>query len=942
MDDKMDILLIEDNSADSNLIKIYLKEAYMGMFALTVAANLQEGLKFLEENNFDVIIIDLSLPDSTGLDTFKAVHAAALEKPIIVLTGLEDESVGISTVKLGAQDFLIKGKLGIQGLKRSINYSIERYKLLQSLSEKTKMLEEKTADLLIEKQKLAQAQKLAHIGNWEWNMKESSFTCSDELFRILGVEQSELKITYQDFLDFVYPDDRAIVVTAIEESINYLKAFDFFHRIVRRDGSVRHIHTRGELQLDEQNNILKVIGTEQDVTERKKEEELEQLSMVATKSYNAVIIADNQGRIEWVNEGFTRLFGYKLEDVQGTYGEILRRGQQTGLSPDADFYKTILREKTPLSYESKNYSKDGQEYWVVTSLTPIVNEVGEIHKIISIDSDITKQKRAEEELIISNRIAEHSLLKGNKALEELNKAKQQLEELLKVKEQFLANMSHEIRTPMNAIVGFTNLLLKSDLSAENKQYLKAIQTSGENLLVIINDILDFSKLESGKIRFENIQFKLSQLVSMIVELMLPKAVEKSIKLSADISDSIPEYLVGDPTRLNQILINFIGNAIKFTTQGGVKIAANVTAENEESVELEFKITDTGIGIPPESLPKIFESFTQASNDTTRKFGGTGLGLTITKQLVEQQGGKIAVTSKVNEGSCFSFKLTFQKTLSHEEAGLAVFNDNENKFPLEGIKILLVEDNSLNQLLAGKILSNWKCVVDVAENGLIAVEKIANNDFDLILMDIQLPEMDGHEATQYVRKEMKTPKSDVPIIAMTAHAFVDEAEKCLKSGMNDYISKPFDEKKLHSKICKMLAKNEKFISNFKLRNAESTLDNANRYADLSYLKTIAKGDNKFILKMISVFINQTPDLLKSIQLNIINEDWEALKLNIHKMKPSISFMGVKELESVVMEIKDLSEKKISSNELFVLGNKMEQICNDTIKELNIEKTFYEGA
>jgi len=806
-DDKIGILLIEDNSDDARFIDIYLRQSYNNLYRLTAVSSLAEGLELLKNANFDVIIIDLSLPDSNGINTFRDVYAVASEKPIIVLTGLEDESVGISTVKLGAQDFLTKGQLNANGLKQSINYSIERHKLLNALSENAKMLQEKTADLLREKQKLAQAQQVAHIGSWEWNVKDNSFTCSDELFRILSVKPNELNVARREFLDFIYAEDRRSVVIAIEDAIKERHAFDIFHRIILRDGSIRDIHTRGELLFDEENNITKIIGTEQDITERKKEEELEQLAMVASKSYNAVTIANKEGKIEWVNAGFTRLFGYKLNDVKGTYGQILRRGEKTGLSPEADFYKIILSEKKPLSYENKNYSKDGHEYWILTSLTPILDEKGNVEKIISIDSDITKQKRAEKDLILANEIAEESIAKGNMALEELYKAKQLLEDSLKVKEQFLANMSHEIRTPMNSIIGFTNILLKTELNEENKKYLGAIHTSGQNLLVIINDILDFSKLGSGKINFESIRFKLGKLINMLAELMRLKANEKNIRLTIEIDENIPENIIGDPTRLNQILMNLVGNAIKFTNSGEVKIIVSLLKRTENNLELNFKVKDTGIGIPQESIDRIFESFTQAANDTSRKYGGTGLGLSITKQLIELQGGKISVKSKLNEGSVFEFALKFKPAIQHDKAKLVAPESLNGKFPLDGVKVLLVEDNSFNQLLATKILENWHCAVDIADTGIIAIEKAEKNNFDVILMDIQLPGMDGYETTNFIRNKIAAPKCDVPIIAMTAHAFANEVEKCLKSKMNDYISKPFDENMLYDKMLHVLHLNE---------------------------------------------------------------------------------------------------------------------------------------
>ncbi|MGZ3932782.1 MAG: response regulator, partial [Bacteroidia bacterium] len=288
MDETIHILLVEDNPADAGLIKIYLHESYAMQFSLSVAENLNQGLDLIGSRTFDVIIIDLSLPDSFGLNTFKDMYAAAPEIPIIVLTGNEDESVGINTVKMGAQDFLVKSKLSVKGLKQSINYSIERYKLLKSLSENAKKLEEKTADLLKEKHKLAQAQKLAQIGSWEWDVSARLFTCSDEFYDIFGVRPGEIIFDPEKFIDFIHPEERYDVKTILEESLRELKPFDLYHRIIRPDGAVRMLHALGQPLANDEGKAIRMVGTEQDVTQRQKEEQHEQLAMVAIKSYNAV------------------------------------------------------------------------------------------------------------------------------------------------------------------------------------------------------------------------------------------------------------------------------------------------------------------------------------------------------------------------------------------------------------------------------------------------------------------------------------------------------------------------------------------------------------------------------------------------------------------------------------------------------------------------------
>lgn len=807
MEEHIKILLVEDNPADSRLIEIFLKVSYGPNFSLITAPKLSDCLSILDNETFDIIIVDLTLPDSRGLDTFIDIQQKASHTPIMVLTGVEDEEIGISAMKLGAQDFLMKGKLHNVELKRSINYSIERYKLLSELSQYTGKLKEKSDDLLREQLKLAEAQKLAKIGSWELNLADRSISWSDELYRIFGIEPLKFKITYRKFLEFVHEEDRIYTENIIAESFRVLKSFDFIFRIVRPDNSVRTLHTKSEIICDQDGKPIRILGTSQDVTDRFHEQELEKLVLAATKSYNSVIISNSSGKIEWVNEGFTKLTGYTLEEVINTFGEVLRKGEIDCIVEQQNIFEHILKQRKPLTYECKNYSKFGKEYWIITTVTPVFGKNGEVERIIAIDTDITLRKKMEEELKQANRIAEHSLIKGGKALNELMEAKSQLEESLKVKEQFLANMSHEIRTPMNAIIGFTNLILKADLNEENKQFVNAIKTSGENLLVIINDILDFSKLESGKINFEKIDFSLPPLINTLMELMLPRANEKKINLVSSIDNNVPLNLIGDPTRLNQILINLTGNAIKFTSKGEVKITVTLVTEDEQNAELEFSVIDTGIGIKEDKLSEIFESFTQGANDTARKFGGTGLGLTISKQLVENQGGSISVKSKINEGSCFSFRLKFRKSnKSHKSTDPRIQSNEDSEMNLEGVRVLLVEDNLMNQLLAKKILKNWKCIVELAENGLVAVEKASHNDFDIILMDIQMPEMDGYEATTRIRS-LPDIKRNVSIIAMTAHAISGEAEKCISLGMDDYISKPFDENNLYNKITGLINKNK---------------------------------------------------------------------------------------------------------------------------------------
>jgi PAS domain S-box-containing protein len=926
MDPKVNILLIEDNPADSELVNIFLKSVYANKATLAIADSLDKGFRLIDDSVFDVIILDLSLPDSWGLDTFSKLHIKTPDTPIIVLTGIEDEKIGIDAVKMGAQDFLLKGKIKGSDLQRSINYSIERHKLLQSLAEKTNAL-------YFEKQKLAEAQKLAHIGSWEWDIATKKISWSDEFFRIHGMQPQEEELSSDKLLAYVHPDDKDYLNNIIQDIIRTAKEMTFIYRIVRKDGAVRTLYSSGEVVKNDKGELIKVIGTGQDATDRIQEEEMEKLATAATKSFNSVIIADEHGNIEWVNEGFTTLTGYRLEEVKGSHGESLRKGGDTGISESASYYKRVIQEKMPITYESKNYSKQGREYWTITTLTPVLSRKGEVKRIIAIDSDITLRKQMEEDLLHANQIAEHSLMKGNKALNELMKAKKQLEESVRVKEQFLANMSHEIRTPMNAIVGFTDLILKTQLSLEQKQYTDAIKTSGENLIVIINDILDFSKMQSGKISFEQIEFSISQLIATLTELMLPKSAEKNIKLSKSIDKKMPDRLIGDPTRLNQILLNLVGNAIKFTQKGEVKITVEQVSDNNDTVNLRFSVSDSGIGIPQDKLPNIFDAFTQATYDTTRKYGGTGLGLAIVKQLIELQGGDIKVTSHVNKGSVFTFSLVYRKNLKPEATKKVSLNESEDV--IKELNVLLVEDNILNQVLAQKVLSDWGWKTDVADNGLIAVEKIEKQNFDLVLMDIQLPEMDGYEATHHIREKLLPPKSTIPIIAMTAHAISGEEEKCIKAGMNGYISKPFNTHKLYQKIISVL--NMKGNGTHTNNEEQNTMNNNNshKHTDLTYLRKLANGSDEFITQMLTLFIEQTPDAVGRMEKHLQEHNWELLGKVAHKMKPSIMFVGLKELEKDVKAVEEYASGETNTDELPVMISHIKAVCNEAIVELKEE-------
>ena len=540
-------------------------------------------------------------------------------------------------------------------------------------------------------------------------------------------------------------------------------------------------------------------------------------------------------------------------------------------------------------------------------------EQGEVIGGVMVARDITKQKKAEQELLVAKENAENA----QKIAESASKSRQ----------QFLSNMSHEIRTPMNAIIGFTKVMLKTELTEKQKEYLSAIEISGDALIVLINDILDLAKVEAGKMTFEQVPFKLSSTVSSIMHLFEPKLQEKNIKLVKEYDKRIPEVLLGDSIRLNQIMLNLLSNAVKFTSAGNITVSVRLLEENDKKVTVEFSIKDTGIGINKENLGTIFGSFQQASNDTTRLFGGTGLGLSIVKQLLEPQGGQISVESEVNVGSNFIFTLTFLKTKAKVELMPEILQlDTEMK----GINVLVVEDVALNQLLVKTLLDDFGFGCDIATNGKIALEKLNDNPYDIILMDLQMPEMNGFEATEYIRNTMKLT---IPILALTADVTTVDMEKCKKAGMNDYIAKPIDEKILYRKMVTLI-KNAVITS-----TAESLQENAVekvKCINLGYLNTRTKSNPKMIKEMIEIYLEQTPTLIKLMKTSFETQDWKSLSSAVHKMIPSFSIMGMSpDFEDMARKVQDFANTQLLSEGITEMVLQLETICGQACEELQYE-------
>lgn len=463
-------------------------------------------------------------------------------------------------------------------------------------------------------------------------------------------------------------------------------------------------------------------------------------------------------------------------------------------------------------------------------------------------------------------------------IESLNKSEKRNKEAGLMKEQFMANMSHEIRTPMNSILGFTSLLRRTHLNQEQQEYVQNIHSAGENLLALVNDILDLSKIEAGMMQLEETRFSLRSLMSSVGAMFNEKLREKHLVFELNVDKDIPDILSGDAVRLTQILVNLLSNAVKFTEEGQVLMQAELLEHQDSEVRIRLLVADTGIGIAPEKQRKIFDRFQQAEAETTRRFGGTGLGLAIVKQLVELQKGQISLKSEPGQGSEFTVELPFRLP-DLEQLYSSALASQEELVPIKSIRVLIAEDHPMNQQLIGRLMESWGIDYQLVGTGEEAVAALRRQEFSLVLMDIQMPEMDGYTATSIIRKEMK---EDIPVIAMTAHAMAGEKEKCLQLGMNDYISKPIKETILYN----MIASHARSISGEKEREQTALIS-------LDYLHQLSGNDAAFEMEILRQFLVQLPEELAQLDEAIRTSNFTQAKRVAHSLKSTIGYVGLAE-------------------------------------------------
>jgi len=675
-----------------------------------------------------------------------------------------------------------------------------------------------------------------------------------------------------NMLNYIHADDRQRNFEQFMPLIERKKDFCRYEvRFLTKDGGYRWLEIFATLSLDEEGNIVGTTGVLNDVTERRVAEDRlrDQLQftqqLIEAMPY-PIYFQDVEGHYLGFNKAFEIFWGIEREEWIGKTVYDLLPKELAELHHEKDVL--LLQQQDTQSYEAPVQAADRKIHDTIYQKAAFTRADGSVAGLIGILSDVTEAKQS---------------------AAELKRAKEAAESANHAKSDFLANMSHEIRTPMNGIIGMTDLTLDTELNPQQREYLGMVKYSADSLLTIINDILDFSKIEAGKMSMESIPFSLHRTLNETIKPMAMRAGQKGLSLDFELVPQVSDSLIGDPGRLRQILINLIGNAIKFTDHGQIMVSVRPDFIFEQGMVLHFSVRDTGTGISRDKQESIFEAFSQADSSITRKYGGTGLGLSITSRLVEMMHGKIWLESEEGAGSTFHFTAHFglgtESVLEnqHEKYASPALPGEQ---PLaRALTILLAEDNAINQRLAVTLLEKAGHVVKVAQNGCEALELLQQAHFDLVLMDMQMPEMDGIEATQRIRASEQQSGGHLPIIAMTANAMEGDRELCLQAGMDAYVPKPIQSRVLFATIETM----------FKPAAGDSSRSIENQAAqdeNFDYAAAVANTDHDVMEIIGAMVLAEVPQYMANIENTLLR--WEQVELQraAHTLKGLLGNFGAK--------------------------------------------------
>jgi len=859
-----EIIIIDDNDDDIYTIKRLLNK--LNKYAVHSFQKSQEAFEFLASHKPDCILIDYHLPEINGLkliQTFKDMH---VDSPLIILTGQGDEKLAVESLKMGAKDYLTKNNLTSSLLDKTITYVIERYRLEKKEKRQVsfiKNLLETFPDPVFVKDR-----------NGVYTDCNSEFLDFIQLTRDEVIGKSVYDLAPKEMADTYFKNDQALFdnpgVQKYESSI-----------FSQKSNTKRNVLFKKRTFNDPNGKVSGIIGVIYDMTSIKQYEKELQKERDTAKQYlnlaGSIIVAiDTKQCVTVINKKGCEIIGLQENEIIGKnwFDHFIPKELRDKMK---EMFKNILSKNISAIpyYENEILTSNGRRL-IAWNNTFVFDDNNNIIGSLSSGEDITERKKYEQTIL---------------------QAKETAESANRLKSEFLANMSHEIRTPMNGIIGLSDLLLETKLTHEQYQYVDTISKSSELLLSIINDIIDLSKIEANKMSLDIVSFNLMDTIDRIIEIMMVKADQKKIKLIARVGKDVPVHVKGDPLRLGQILMNLINNAIKFTDQGQVLVSVNLEDQTNDSVTLKSIVEDTGIGIAKEHIKHLFKSFSQVDASITRKHGGSGLGLKISKSLVEMMSGQIGVFSEKDMGSrfWFTFKLSrdsLKEKCNPQKILKKTHTDKKSRVFKKDTNILLAEDNPTNQIVAKTMLMNLGFEIDIVENGLEAVKAVDKKDYDIILMDIQMPVMDGIQATKHIRSKEKNKKHTI-IIAITAHAMQGDQEFCLQNGMDDYIGKPMKKNTLESIL-------NKYISE-KVCHCSQTAPDMKAMSFNKPLVEQAFGEMEYQIEFIEIVIKELKAQTTLLKKSIDEKRFSDIATISHRLKGSIGEIEAKHMVSIVIEL-----------------------------------------
>lgn len=819
-------------------------------------------------------------------------------------------------IKDGNATFHLRRLSPLHDAKGNISYVIG-YGL--NITERKKILDELRESKELNKQIIENTPHLIFVKDSEGRFLLVNKAMADSF----GLSESQMISRKNSELHHHSHEAKSFLLTDQEVIINK-KEVRLEESFTAPNGKVRWYDTI-KVPLIQPDGTVHVLGISTEITQRKQAEKQLQESGLRMKEAQEMAHFGNwefntiTQEIIWSDE-LCRIFGLTPGQFP-SFEEYLSFIHPDDVALLTTYIENAVLKGVPYEIDHRIILKDQSIKSIHAIGKPYTDDKNKVVKIFGTALEVTDRKKIEETLVL---------------------AREHAEETARIKENFLANVSHELRTPINGILGMAGLLYKTKIDGIQRNYLDILRTTAEHLLIIVNDILDYSKIESGKLTIEKIPFNLKDTVTTAVQTQLYKAEEKDLALNLFLPAHDIPVVIGDPYRLNQILLNLLSNAIKFTEHGSVDLTCSIVRETTDSLELEFSVKDTGIGIESDKAESIFESFTQASSSISREYGGSGLGLTICRQLLEMQQGRIWLHSEPGIGSDFRFIINYKKA---DLQSLPV-NTRVEFTSLGNLRILLAEDNRVNQFITEAMLQDWGFIVDTAANGREAISLISEYNYDIILMDIQMPDLNGIEATRMIRNLPDKKKARTPIIALTANTSRSMHKQYISEGMTDLLIKPYKEVTLFTKISHHIGKQDPSLMSalqrprFPARRKPSS-QQVTLY-DLSLLQNDSKNNPAFIQRMLTIFIESIPPIIVQMKVHLEKNEIDSICSLAHKIKPTIDGAGIISLKETIRNIENYRDKKRTRDQLTSDIARLEEVLHkvvesfrDEIEKLNLE-------